>query len=119
MKKIKDSIMEEFSRKFGNRIIIKTTDKDYMLSNIPLGTDILSFLSTALDTVEREAERKWKARGYVDATPDGNYALRLLRQAREDCDIKWSDNTAGLNIKNPLLKVLNNLQKERAKELEK
>ncbi len=70
------------------------------------------------DTVRKE-NRKWKAKGYVDATPDGNYALRLLQQAREDCDAQWSDYTAGLGIKNPLLKELNKLQKERAEELDR
>ena len=56
---------------------------------------------------------------FVDATPDGNYALRILQAYRNDCDIEWSDNTAGLKISNPMLVELNRLQKERANELDK
>ena len=70
------------------------------------------------EKAREDERRKWKSKGYVDATPDGNYALRLLQQARADCDVQWSDNTAGLSIKNPLLKELNRLQKQRAKELD-
>ena len=63
---------------------------------------------------DQKVERK-----FIDATPDGNYALRILLTYRADCDLSWSDNTAGFEIKNPLLKELNKMQKERAKELDK
>ena len=50
---------------------------------------------------DQRTERK-----FIDATPDGNYALRILQAYRADCDLTWSDNTAGFKIKNPLLKEL-------------
>jgi hypothetical protein len=63
--------------------------------------------------------KKYVERKFIDATPDGGYALRILRAYRADCNIKWSDNTAGLKISNSLLIELNKLQKLRAKELDK
>ncbi len=58
-------------------------------------------------------------RKFVDATPDGDYALRILRAYREDCDMRWADNTLGIKSKSPIAKLMNNTQKERAKELDK
>ena len=62
---------------------------------------------------------RYKEKMFIDATPDGNYALRILQAYREDCNTSWSDNTAGLKIKNPLIKELNQLQVDRAKELDR
>lgn len=74
-------------------------------------------LSTLLNTEIEKANRKWIGRKYIDATPDGGYALRILQAYRQDCDTQWSDNTAGLKISNPFLVELNKLQEERAKEI--
>ena len=63
-------------------------------------------------------DRNRKEYKFVDATPDGNYALRILQAYRGDCNTEWSDNTAGLNISNPMIVELNKLQRERAKELD-
>ena len=48
---------------------------------------------------------------YVNATPEG-YGLRLLRLYRKQCD-------GMLTGTNPLVPIMNSLQKERAKELDK
>lgn len=50
---------------------------------------------------------------HVDATPDGNYALRILQAFRDNCGCKWVSNTD-----NPLVSAMNKLQEERAKELD-
>lgn len=59
-----------------------------------------------------------KEKLFVDATPDGNYALRTLQAYRLDCNLQWADNTAGLKLTNPVLLMLNGLQEKRAKELD-
>ena len=55
----------------------------------------------------------------VDATPDGRYALRILRAYRQGCDSKWTDNTSGAEPTNALLVEMSKLQGKRAKELDK
>lgn len=95
-------------------LIAAKTGETIMLSEL---------LQLALEQKEREIVeeigRKWTSRGFVDATPDGNYALRLLQQARANCDVNWSDNTAGIPSDHPLLVAMNKLNKDRAKELDK
>ena len=66
-----------------------------------------------------EKKRKYKERLNIDATPDGDYALRILQSYRDACDIQWSNNTAGLEISNEMCLELNKLQEQRAKELDK
>lgn len=80
---------------------------------------VFDLLKDAISKTREETERNWKAKGYVNATPDGNYALRLLQQAREDCNVSWSDNTAGIPSDNPLIVEMNRHNVERAKELDK
>jgi hypothetical protein len=53
----------------------------------------------------------------IDATPDGKYALRILKYYRSRCDEKWSTDTAG-NCDNPIWQLMNETQIERAKELD-
>ncbi len=80
---------------------------------------IQSYITANTQLAVSKAEKRMKALNYVDATPDGNYALRILQAARDDCNVQWTDNTAGLKIDNPMIEILNELQKERAKELDK
>lgn len=60
-------------------------------------------------------------RATIDATPDGNYALRILEHYRRDCDTLWS---SGVNViavggdDNPLINVMNEHQRQRAIELD-
>jgi len=54
---------------------------------------------------------------HVDATPDGNYALRILRAYRENCNVKWANSANGA-VTNPLFQEMNRHQDERAKELD-
>lgn len=56
---------------------------------------------------------------HIDATPDKDYPLRILRAYRYDCDCNWSDNTAGKEPMNPLLVIMNEQNKARAKILDK
>lgn len=73
-----------------------------------------------MTTKNREEERRIiKERFFVDATPDGGYALRILRTYRADCDYRWSESTTGLKIpKGSFLNALNKMQEDRAKELD-
>ena len=83
--------------------------------------ELKDWLTTALSQVQAEArgeDRKYKEKMFIDATPDGDYALRLLRAYRDDCDLTWAD-TSGKKSKNLLIVEMNRLQKLRAKELNK
>ena len=51
---------------------------------------------------------------YVDATPNDDYPLRILRAYREDCDVVFTSTK-----ENPLLVEMNRLQVERAKILDR
>ena len=55
---------------------------------------------------------------HVDATPDKEYPLRILRAHRQNCDCNWTDNTAGEEPMNPLLKTMNEHNKQRAEILD-
>lgn len=55
---------------------------------------------------------------YINATPDGNYALRILQEYRDGCNYRFSDNTWGADCNNPLIIEMNKLQIMRAKELD-
>ncbi len=57
---------------------------------------------------------------YVDATPDEEYPLRILRVYRENCNCQWSDSTDPNKIvENPLLKSMNDDQDKRADILDR
>jgi hypothetical protein len=62
-----------------------------------------------------------KAFKYVDATPDENYPLRILQAYRDDCDVLWSSTSLFEDVEenNPVMDALNNMQKARAKILDK
>ncbi len=51
---------------------------------------------------------------HIDATPDGNYPLRILRAYRQHCDCYWTTNTG-----NPLMVAMNKACEERAVILDK
>ena len=56
----------------------------------------------------------------IDHTPDGGYALRILRRYREDgCNARWEDNTTGEPSTNPLLVEMNRLDDLRVAELDR
>jgi len=54
---------------------------------------------------------------HIDATPDGNYALRILKHYREHCNSKWTEDLNG-TVTNPLLVEMNKTQDLRAAELD-
>jgi hypothetical protein len=56
---------------------------------------------------------------HIDATPDGDYPLRILQSYRDDCDIMWTDSTSGSEPMNALYKAMNEHQKQRAVVLDK
>ena len=56
---------------------------------------------------------------YVDATPDKEYPLRILKAYRQDCDCKWASDTDGTLPDNPILKMMNEHNDQRAKYLDK
>ena len=54
----------------------------------------------------------------IDATPDGNYALRILRIYRSMCDSRWE--VSGLSKeRTAVYDYMNELQPKRAAELDK
>lgn len=56
---------------------------------------------------------------HIDATPDDSYALRILRAYRSNCNCIWSDTTNGTETEVPLLKLMNDQQKQRMTILSK
>ena len=57
---------------------------------------------------------------YVDATPDEDYPLRILKAYREDCNCFWSDSTdVNKEPSNPLLVLMNEHQLKRAEILDR
>ena len=56
---------------------------------------------------------------YVDATPNEEYPLRILRAYRHFSDCQWAEDTDGGPVKNQLLKVMNKNNETRAKILDK
>lgn len=56
---------------------------------------------------------------YIDATPDDNYPMRILQAYRQRCDCQWAEDTDGGEVKNPLLKSMNEMNNKRAEILDK
>ena len=55
---------------------------------------------------------------YINATPDGNYALRILRYYRSKCNEMWE--VHGLSPEDTTIyKLINQYQLQRAEELDK
>lgn len=63
-------------------------------------------------------EKRWIEHNFVDATPDGNYALRILQSYRALCNTEWSD-VIGIPTTNPLCIEYNRINDLRKKELDK
>ena len=55
---------------------------------------------------------------HIDATPNDGYPLRIIQAYRQDCDCKWADTTDGEDTENPLLRLMNDLNEQRAKILD-
>jgi len=66
----------------------------------------------------RQIVANFGARAHIDATPDGNYALRILRAYRESCGMRYATNTQDIHDDDPFICMLNDLQRSRAKELD-
>ena len=56
---------------------------------------------------------------FIDATPDESYPLRILQAYRQDCDCMWAESTTGLDPESPLMKAMNDLNRQRARVLDK
>ncbi len=58
---------------------------------------------------------------HVDATPDGEYPLRILRVYRERCNSRWSSTWGSVSNQeeNPVCVAMNKWQDERAEILDK
>jgi len=55
---------------------------------------------------------------HIDATPDEDYALRILRAYRENCNVMWSV-SSDKDLENPLFEMMNQHNIDRAKILDK
>ena len=55
---------------------------------------------------------------HIDSTPDENYALRILQAYRVNCDTRFATSADG-SCDNPLYKMMNEYQEQRAKLLDK
>ena len=56
---------------------------------------------------------------HIDGTPDEDYAVRILRAYREECNCRWADTTEGTETENPILKMMNEHCEKRAEFLDK
>lgn len=77
------------------------------------------FLFYEEDLAEPKQADKYVGRMHVNATPDEEYPLRILRAYRADCDVLWTDNTNSDEPLSVLHKMMNESQKERADILDK
>lgn len=50
---------------------------------------------------------------HINATPDKEYPLRILKAYRENCNCRWAG-----DLDNPLIKTMNEMNDERAKLLD-
>lgn len=56
----------------------------------------------------------------VDATPDEEYPLRILKAYRQNCNAQWGDTTnPDSPVANPLLKIMNEHNNKRADILDR
>ena len=56
---------------------------------------------------------------HIDGTPDGGYALRILRAYRQACNTKWIIEGENVEKSRALYDAMNEHQDLRAKELDK
>ena len=59
---------------------------------------------------------------FIDATPDDDYPLRILKAYRKDCDFRWSSTTNASATEvtvGPLMQALNEVQQKRAEILDR
>lgn len=56
---------------------------------------------------------------HIDATPDDEYPLRILRAYREDCNLTWATTTDGTPSDSRLVEAMNDMQRERAAILDR
>ncbi len=57
---------------------------------------------------------------FIDATPNEEYPLRILRAYRENCNCLWADSSdPDKEVTNPLFKLMNDAQRERASILDR
>lgn len=54
----------------------------------------------------------------IDATPDEDYPLRILRAYRQGCNCQWLEDVDGKEPTNPLLKAMNKDNGKRKKILD-
>ena len=55
---------------------------------------------------------------FIDSTPDENYPLRILQTYRHRCKERWATESDG-SCDNPLYRLMNEHQEQRAKLLDK
>lgn len=55
----------------------------------------------------------------VDATPDIEYPIRILKAYRENCNCVWTDNTIGEEPANPIYRQMNEDCRKRVAILDK
>ena len=56
---------------------------------------------------------------HIDLTPNDNLPLRILRVYRENCNCSWAEDTDGGEVKNPVLILMNQNNKQRATILDR
>jgi len=66
----------------------------------------------------KERIKYYQEHNFVNATPDGNYALRILLSYRQMCNVSVSD-AIGCEPTNPLCIEMNKTNEKRKLELDK
>jgi len=67
--------------------------------------------------LELYPDKKVRMNHGINATPDGDYAKRILEAYLYDASIHWNSNTDGTPDDDPFFKTLNDLQDKRTDEL--
>jgi len=55
----------------------------------------------------------------VELTPDEGLPLRILRAYRTNCEVMWSENTDGSESLNPVFRLMNEHNRQRAAILDR
>jgi hypothetical protein len=76
-------------------------------------------MSDAIRRMDKEIKKLDRLQGhnFIDATPDGNYALRILQSYRSMCNVSWTD-IIGAPPTNPLCSKMNEINEKRKAELD-
>lgn len=101
------------------KYINEVMEQEYQINDTSEISKLIKFMESAINEIERLNARigQFKEHNYIDATPDGKYALRILSSYLDMTNCILTDNTTGDPSSNPFINEMNKLNELRRKEL--